>query len=111
MLNIKKGRLLISEPSLIDPTFFKSVILITHHTADESIGIVLNQGTKITLNQLLTDIPTGDFPVYIGGPVERNAIQFIHTIGNIIPNSQEIAKGLYWGGDFEAISSLITKKT
>ncbi|MEC7646047.1 MAG: YqgE/AlgH family protein [Bacteroidota bacterium] len=109
MLNIKKGRLLISEPSLIDPTFFKSVILITHHTADESIGLVLNQGTKISLNQLLTDIPSSDFPVYIGGPVERNSIQFIHTIGDIIPNSQEIAQGLYWGGDFEAILSLITR--
>ena len=65
MLNIKKGRLLISEPSLIDPTFFKSVILITHHTTDESIGLVLNQGTKIALNQLLNEIPPSDFPALI----------------------------------------------
>ena len=110
MLNIKKGRILISDPSLIEKTFFKSVVLITHHTADESVGLVLNQSTKITLHQLLSDIPPSDFPVYIGGPVERNTIQFIHTLGDIIPNSHKITKDLYWGGDFYTISELITKK-
>lgn len=109
MLNIKKGRLLISDPSLIEETFFKSVILITHHTEDESIGLILNQETRITLDQLLKDIPVSDFPVYIGGPVEKNSIQFIHTLGNIIPNTQEINKGLYWGGDFEKLLTLISK--
>lgn len=109
MLNVKKGRLLISEPSLSDPIFFKSVVLITHHTNDESIGFVLNHGTKIQLNQILNDIPLGDFPVYIGGPVEKNAIQFIHTLGDIIPNSQEIVKGLYWGGNFDKIVKLMTE--
>ena len=87
MLTIKKGRLLISEPSLSDPTFFKSVVLITHHSADESIGLVLNHGTKINLNEILNDIPLSDFPVYIGGPVEKNAVQFIHTLGDMISNT------------------------
>ncbi|KRO64401.1 MAG: hypothetical protein ABR80_00045 [Cryomorphaceae bacterium BACL11 MAG-121015-bin20] len=109
MLTIKKGRLLISEPSLSDPTFFKSVVLITHHSADESIGLVLNQGTKINLNEILNDIPLSDFPVYIGGPVEKNAVQFIHTLGDMISNTKEIAKGLYWGGDFDKILELITE--
>ena len=107
MLNVKKGQLLISEPSLSDPTFFKSVVLITHHNNEESIGLVLNQGTKIKLNEILNDIPLNDFPVYIGGPVERNAIQFIHTLGDIIPNTKEVAKGLYWGGDFDKILELM----
>ena len=53
MLNVKKGRLLISEPYLNDPVFFKSVILITHHTNNESIGLVLNRSTKIQLNQII----------------------------------------------------------
>ena len=86
-----------------------SFILITHHTDDESIGLVLNQGTKIQLKQIINDIPLGDFPVYIGGPVEKNAIQFIHTLGNIIPNSQKISKGLYWGGIFEEVVRLMSE--
>jgi putative transcriptional regulator len=109
MHTVKKGQLLISEPSLSDRVFFKSVILITHHTADESIGLILNQGTKINLNEILNDIPSKKFPIYIGGPVEKNAIQFIHTLGDIIPNTQEIARGLYWGGDFDVIKNLMSK--
>ena len=110
MLNIKKGRLLISKPSLNDDTFFKSVILITHHDNDESIGLVLNHPTKIQLNTLINDIPIIDLPIYIGGPVARNTIQFIHRIGNIVPNTQKITEGLYWGGDFQKILELISTK-
>ena len=94
MFNIKKGKLLISEPSLIDPTFFKSIVLITHHCYDESIGLVINHKTKIKLHEVITNIPTDDFPVYIGGPVEKNTIHFIHTLGEIIPNTQKIIEGL-----------------
>ena len=107
-MNIKKGQLLISEPTLSD-SFFKSVILILHHDSNESLGLVLNQGTKIKLNELLNDIPPIDLPVYIGGPVERNSIQFIHTLGEIVPNTQRITKELYWGGDFNIIIKLMTK--
>ena len=42
MLNAKKGRLLISEPALTDPVFFKSVVLLTHHSDEESIVLVLS---------------------------------------------------------------------
>jgi len=107
MLIVKKGRLLISEPSLNDPTFFKSVVLLTHHTTDESIGLVLNHPTKINLNEILNDIPLSDFPVYIGGPVAKNSIHFIHTLGEIIPGTQKIIDGLYWGGDFDKILKLM----
>ncbi len=109
MLNAQKGTLLISEPTLTDPVFFKSVILLTHHTTDESIGLVLNQPTKIHLNEILNDIPLSDFPVYIGGPVEKNSIHFIHTLGDLIPNTKMVTDGLYWGGDFRTILSLMSK--
>ena len=109
MLKAKKGRLLISEPDLNDSIFFKSVVFLTHHNEKESIGLILNQPTKINLNEILNNIPLSDFPVYIGGPVEKNAIQYIHTLGNIIPNTQEIGKGLYWGGDFKKILTLISE--
>ena len=109
MLNPKKGQLLISEPATFDPTFFKSVILITHHNNIESIGLVLNQATNIKLNDLLDNIPLNDFPVYIGGPVEKNSIQFIHTLDDKITNSIEVAPGLYWGGEFDDIIKLMSK--
>lgn len=110
MLNAKKGMLLIAHPSLVDPYFFKSVILITHHDEHESIGLTLNHKTSIQLNEIVAGIPSEEFSVSIGGPVEKNSIHYIHTLGDKIKNAQKVMNGLYWGGDFEDIIALMHKK-
>ncbi|MDC0249442.1 YqgE/AlgH family protein [Flavobacteriales bacterium] len=107
MLKAKKGRLLIAEPSLNDSIFFKSVVLVTHHSDKESIGIILNKPTKINLHEILDDIPLSDFPLYIGGPVAKQSLHFIHTLGEIIPNSKRINNNIYFGGDFDAVIQLM----
>ena len=110
MLKAKKGRILISEPSFNDSIFFKSVVLLTHHNDDESTGLILNQPTKINLNEILNNIPLSDFPVYIGGPVAKQSLQFIHTLGSLIPESKQITENIYFGGDFNTILKLMQDK-
>ena len=110
MLKAKKGRILISEPSFNDSIFFKSVVLLTHHNDDESIGLILNRPTKINLNEILNNIPLSDFPVYIGGPVAKQSLQFIHTLGNLIPESKQITKNIYFGGNFNTVLKLMQDK-
>jgi len=107
MLKPKKGRLLISEPSMGDSNFFRSVILLAIHNIDESVGFILNQPTKIKIHHLIENFPKSTFPIYIGGPVERNSLHYIHTLGNEISGSQEIMENLYWGGDFEMVRKLV----
>ena len=65
-LSAKKGRLLISDPTIEDPNFKRTVILLTEHNDSETIGFIINQATKIKLNQILPDFPKFDTPVYIG---------------------------------------------
>lgn len=110
MLKAKKGRLLISEPFLNDSIFFKSVILLTHHDNVESIGLILNYPTKIYLNEILNNIPSSEFPVYIGGPVAKQSLHFIHTLGKQIPNSTKITDDIYFGGDSDAVLNLMEEK-
>lgn len=110
MLTLKKGTLLIANPGMDDPNFFKTVILITHYDKEESIGLILNHNTNIELNELIKDDIAGNFPIYIGGPVANQSIHYIHTIGNNIKNSTHIIDNLYWGGDFEEIKKLIKKR-
>ena len=105
MTYIKKGNLLISEPTISSDPFFKSIILIVEHTKNETIGLVLNEPTKLYLNKILEDFPIENMPIFNGGPVEKNLIQFIHNIENV-PKSKEIVKGLYWGGDLDYIYNL-----
>ena len=108
-MRTKKGDLLISNPRTIESIFFKSVILITQYNSNESIGFIINKKSKISLNNILDDFDITDIPLYIGGPVAKNTLHFIHTLGSIIPGSTEIIDNLYWGGDFELIKKLLNK--
>ena len=52
---------------------------MTHHDNLESIGFILNQPTKVKLNDLMNDdLCLSDFCVFVGGPVGKNSIHYIH---------------------------------
>ncbi len=105
----QKGNLLIAEPSIIgDLSFNRSVILLTDHTDEGSIGFILNKPFDFGVKDLVPEIEI-DFKVYNGGPVEQDNLYFIHKIPELIPNSIEISLGIYWGGDFSKIVDLINE--
>ncbi len=103
----KKGSLLISEPFLQDTYFKRSIVLITEHNKEGSVGFVLNKPTKLTINEVLDDFPSFDADISIGGPVATNTIHFCHTLGEAIPNTVKVVHGIYWGGDFDVLKDLI----
>ena len=101
-----QGKVLISTPSVLDEIFFKSVILITYYSKFESVGLILNKPSKLNLSDIIELEYLNHFPLYYGGPVERNTIQYFHTLHDI-PESYKINNQLYWGGNFEFILKLI----
>ena len=108
-INLQKGHLLISEPSIIgDLSFNRSIILIADHNPEGSIGFILNKPLDFTLQDLIPEIEI-PFEVYNGGPVEQDNLYYIHKTPELIPNSIEISDGLYWGGDFQKVTELIKK--
>jgi putative transcriptional regulator len=107
---IKKGKLLIAEPSIIgDVSFNRSIILLTEHNNEGSIGFILNKPLDFELGDLIPDVKS-NFPIYNGGPVQQDNLYFIHKVAELVPESIEISKGLYWSGDFEKATKLITNK-
>lgn len=111
VLNPSKGKLLIAEPSILnDKEFNRSVIYLTEHNKDGCIGFILNKPTKFVLKDLIPEIDI-DFTIYNGGPVEQENLYFIHNVPNLIPNSIKIDKDIYWGGDFNVLSSLLNSGT
>lgn len=112
MLTLKpaKGHLLVSEPSVIrDVSFNRSVILLADHSEHGTIGFILNKQLGFSLTDLIPDIK-GDFDLYRGGPVDSDNLYFIHKVPDLIPKSVEIASGIYWGGNFEAVKELIEEE-
>ncbi len=103
----QEGRVLIAQPGLMDQYFKRSVVLLVEHNQNGTVGFVLNNIVDVSLKDLLPDFP--DFPaiISVGGPVEPNSVHFIHTLGDIIPNTTKVSDGLFWGGDFEVVKALI----
>jgi len=106
-----KGKLLVSEPSILnDKSFNRSVIYLSEHSNEGCIGFIINKPTEFILNDLINEINC-DFKIYNGGPVEQENLYFIHKLPNLIPNSIEIDKDIYWGGDFDILTDLLNNKT
>lgn len=105
----KQGRILISEPLLSDTYFKRSVVLLTEHSDKGAVGFVLNKPVDLPLNEVLADFPDFNAQVYIGGPVAKDTIHFLHTLGELVPNSVHVMDNIYWGGDFDSLKELISE--
>jgi putative transcriptional regulator len=102
------GRLLISEPFMMDPNFKRSVILLTEYSDAGAMGFILNQPDEYLLGDILPEVSYSEMPVFFGGPVENNTLHFIHCCPQKINGGIEIGGGIYWGGDFEEVKALVT---
>ena len=71
-----KGRLLVASPTMQDPNFDRTVVLVLEHNAEGALGVVLNRPTETALGgalpawgPLAADPPV----VFVGGPVAPDA--------------------------------------
>ncbi|MCK9342710.1 MAG: YqgE/AlgH family protein [Massilibacteroides sp.] len=104
----QKGDLLISEPFMDNEYFKRSVILLVDHGVEGSMGFVLNKRLRISLDDVVEEIPNSThIPIFLGGPMQQGELFFIHTLGDMIPQSVPIAEGLYFGGKDEVIQEYL----
>jgi putative transcriptional regulator len=105
-IDVQKGRLLLSEPYLADPNFERTVILLTEHNEEGSVGFILNKPSETLLSEVMEDLKGLDAPIYIGGPVQQDTLHFIHHHSDL-EDAIELEHGIYWGGNFEQLISLV----
>jgi putative transcriptional regulator len=76
------GNLLIAPPAVKGNFWYKTVILVTEHHTDGSVGIVLNRRSQMSVvefgEQLGFKLDLPGF-VYLGGPVNVKSLTFLHT--------------------------------
>jgi len=109
-MELDKGILLLSDPFLKDPNFARSVILICEYNTEGAFGLILNKKIGPFLGDLVEQASGLDLAVYEGGPVQHNDLHFIHKNGLLIPDGIEVAKGIFWGGNFEVVVNLLRQK-
>jgi putative transcriptional regulator len=83
-----KGRLLVAAPALIDPNFFRTVVLMVEHTEDGAAGVVINRPTDVELAggplEEWTDLAASPPLVFEGGPVSR---EHAICLARVYPNT------------------------
>lgn len=71
------GRLLLAAPTLLDPNFRRSAILLVAHDADGALGLVLDRPSPLTVADAapaLVDLVGAQATLHVGGPVRATAI-------------------------------------
>ncbi len=71
-----RGQLLLASPALVDPNFARTVILVTEHTEDGAMGVVLNRPSETEVGEIAPELAAlaAAEPVFIGGPVQPHAL-------------------------------------
>lgn len=72
-----QGHLLVASPSLLDPNFRRTVILVAEHGEDGALGVVLNRPSETSVAEAVEPLSAlveeGDV-VHVGGPVQPSAV-------------------------------------
>ncbi|MEZ7825651.1 MAG: YqgE/AlgH family protein [Schleiferiaceae bacterium] len=94
-----KGSLLISKPLIGDGFFEQSIVYLTEHNHEGSMGFALNKESLLLAQDFINDLEGKDAIVF-GGPVEQDALFFLHSFDNL-PGAKLINNDIYFGGDFD----------
>jgi putative transcriptional regulator len=72
-----RGQLLIAGPTLLDPNFFRTVVLVIEHNDEGALGLVLNRPSETTVADAvpqLDDLVDPAEELFIGGPVQPSSV-------------------------------------
>ncbi len=72
-----RGQLLIAGPSLADPNFSRTVVLVVEHSDEGALGLVLNRPSDATVGETvpqLEELLDAADSVFLGGPVGPSSV-------------------------------------
>lgn len=79
------GRLLVATPTLLDPHFARTVVLLLQHDdTDGALGVVLSRPSETGLDEVLpawADVAAAPAVVFGGGPVQPHAAVCLGRLG------------------------------
>jgi len=93
------GQILLAMPTLKDSHFAEGVILLCHHDADGSMGLIINRPQHITVGAVLDDMKLNkaatDASTFEGGPVEPFRGFVLHDGWNIYDSTLCVTPEVY----------------
>ncbi len=105
-----KGQFLVAGKHLRDPNFFKTAVLLVEHGAGGAMGLVVNRPSSVTVAHALSEhfkLPETNDLVYVGGPVEPQALFILHNAPELDDTERPVIPGLYVGSSAEAFERIV----
>ncbi len=98
------GTLLIAPPTVLDPNFFRAVVLLCEHSSSGSFGLILNRPIDVEIDILSGDLAGYEGGLCYGGPVQPDTLHFLHRLD--LPDAEPLMDGVFWGGNYESLKDL-----
>ena len=98
--SLEKGILLVASPSLSDPNFHQTVLLIIEHGRGGTVGLILNRPTNVLVSEVLPDftvLKRTTNRLFAGGPVERTQLVLLFRLTQLLPDTRQIVDRIYVG--------------
>ncbi len=105
-----KGKILISNSSIITDEFNKSVIFVIDHDKTGAFGLAVNKKSEFKITEILTGIPIdySNVDIYWGGPVDKTFISILHDNRNYPDPGLKVIDGVYLSRSFELLMELLS---
>jgi putative transcriptional regulator len=111
--SVKKGVLLVASPTLTDPNFRETVVLIIEHGTQGTLGVILNRSLKVLLSDALPEVATlkgTNYRLFAGGPVEISRLLLLFRLTDPPPpGARSVFDGVYFGGTPAVLERIITQ--
>ena len=72
-----RGKLLVAAPSLVDPNFRQTVLLMLEHGSEGALGVVLNRPSELPVKGTIDEwatVVSKPSVVFVGGPVSQSSV-------------------------------------
>lgn len=107
-MRLREGCFLIASPTLRDPNFARTVVLLCEHGEHGSLGLVVNRPTEHSVSDAISGVPeNATQPLFWGGPVQQHVVLVLHRHRFDAPDGEEIADGMALGGDSDVLMQIL----
>lgn len=108
MVQVREGCLLIANPTLRDPNFSRTVVLLCEHGDEGSMGLVVNRPTAHRVAEAIAGMPEcATQTLFWGGPVQQQLVLVLHRYALEAPGGREITDGMALGNDLDALVQVL----
>ena len=110
--SVGKGVLLVASPTLIDPNFHQTVVLVVEHGSEGTLGLILNRTTNVLLSEALPDLAVlkgTSYRLFAGGPVAPTRLLLLFRVMEPLTDARSVFDGVYVGGTPAVLERIITE--